>query len=74
MGRVLVKGVIGFLLLALASRVADALQIGGPRLRCGCAEACWCKQPVLTLFRWVTPGRWHLIDGMTAEEKQSRDC
>ena len=34
-------------------------------------ETCWCKRPALTVFRWVTPGRWHHI-GLTAEEKQSR--
>ena len=71
MRRILFAGVVGFLLLAVGTRVADALRIGGPRLRCGCVETCWCKRPGLTLFRWVTPGRWHHI-GLTAEEKQSR--
>ena len=64
-------GVAGVLLLAVGTRAADALGIGGPRLRCGCVETCWCKRPGLTVFRWVTPGRWHHI-GLTAEEKQSR--
>ncbi len=22
---------------------------------CGCAQECWCKRPVLSLFRWVLP-------------------
>jgi hypothetical protein len=60
-----------FLLLAVDTRPADALGIGGPRLRCGCTETCWCKRPGLTVFRWVTPGRWHHI-GLTADEKRSR--
>ncbi len=71
MRRILLGGVAGVLLLAVGTRAADALGIGGPRLRCGCTETCWCKRPGLTFFRWVTPGRWHHI-GLTAEEKRSR--
>jgi hypothetical protein len=71
MRRILLGGVAGVLLLAVGTRAADALGIGGPRLRCGCTETCWCKRPGLTVFRWVTPGRWHHI-GLTAEEKRSR--
>ena len=71
MRRILLGGVAGVLLLAVGTRAADALGIGGPRLRCGCTETCWCKRPGLTIFRWVTPGGWHHI-GLTAEEKQSR--
>jgi hypothetical protein len=71
MRRILLGGVAGVLLLAVGTRAADALGIGGPRLRCGCTETCWCKRPDLTIFRWVTPGRWHHI-GLSAEEKQSR--
>ena len=70
MRRILLGGVAGVLLLAVGTRAADALGIGGPRLRCGCTETCWCKRPGLTVFRWVTPGRWHHI-GLTAEEKRS---
>jgi len=71
MRRILLGGIAGVLLLAVGTRAADALGIGGPRLRCGCTETCWCKRPGLTVFRWVTPGRWHHI-GFTAEEKRSR--
>jgi hypothetical protein len=71
MRRILLGGVVGVLLLAVGTRAADALGIGGSRLRCGCVETCWCKRPGLTVFRWVTPGGWHHI-GLTAEEKQSR--
>lgn len=69
--RVLVKGAVALLLLAVATRTADALRVGGSRLRCGCTESCWCKRPGLTIFRWVTPGRWHEL-ALTPEEKRSR--
>ena len=26
--------------------------------RCACDSDCWCKRPVLSLFRWVFP-RYH---------------
>jgi hypothetical protein len=71
MRRILLGGIAAVLLLAVGTRAADALGIGGPRLRCGCTETCWCQRPGLTVFRWVTPGRWHHI-GLTAEEKRSR--
>ena len=71
MRRILLGAVAAALLLAVGTRAADALGVGGVRLRCGCVETCWCKRPGLTVFRWVTPGRWHHI-GLTAEEKQSR--
>jgi hypothetical protein len=71
MRRILLGAVAAVLLLAAGTRAADALGVGGIRLRCGCVETCWCKRPSLTVFRWVTPGRWHHI-GLTAEEKQFR--
>ena len=71
MRRIFLGAVAGVFLLAVGTRAADALGIGGPRLRCGCTETCWCKRPGLTVFRWVTPGRWHHI-GLTAEEKRFR--
>jgi hypothetical protein len=24
-------------------------------ITCGCSQACWCKRPGLSLFRWVFP-------------------
>jgi hypothetical protein len=24
-------------------------------VQCGCAADCWCRQPVLSTFRWVFP-------------------
>jgi hypothetical protein len=71
MRRILLGGIVAVLLLAVGTRTADALGIGGPRLRCGCTETCWCKRPGLTVFRWITPGRWHHI-GLTADEKRAR--
>jgi hypothetical protein len=71
MRRILLGAVAAVLLLAVGTRAADALGVGGVRLRCGCVETCWCKRPGITVFRWVTPGHWHHI-GLTAEEKQSR--
>jgi len=71
MRRTLLGAVAAALLLAIGTRAADALEVGGVRLRCGCTETCWCKRPSLTVFRWATPGRWHHI-GLTAGEKQSR--
>jgi hypothetical protein len=59
--RILLTGAGSFLLLAVSTRIAEALGIGGIRLRCGCNESCWCKRPSLTVFRWVTPGSWHDI-------------
>jgi hypothetical protein len=71
MRRILLRTAVLYLLLAVGTRLADALGLGGQRLRCGCEESCWCKRPGLTVLRWVTPGRWHHI-GLTAEEKRSR--
>jgi hypothetical protein len=58
-----------YLLLGAGALAAEALGIGGSRLRCGCVETCWCKRPGLALFRWVTPGSWHQI-GPSPDEKQ----
>ena len=50
-----------YLLLAVGSRVAE--HFGA--MRCGCPEECWCRQPGLSLFRWVSP--WRHRSGHTAE-------
>jgi len=71
MRRILFGTAVLYLLLAVGTRVADALGLGGRQLSCGCEESCWCKRPGLTVFRWVTPGHWHHI-GLTPEEKRSR--
>ena len=69
MRRIVVRGVVLLLSIAVSTRIADALGVGGCRLRCACNESCWCKSPGLTALRWVTPRRWHHID-LTAEEKR----
>lgn len=40
-----------YLLVALSVRLVEAA--GG--VRCECDEACWCKRPMLSTFRWVFP-------------------
>jgi hypothetical protein len=70
MRRVLLSVVGLFLVLTVGTRIADAL--GSPRLRCGCDDACWCKRPELTLFRWVTPKAWH-EKGLSPTEKQAAE-
>ena len=40
-----------YLGLALAGHVRE---LSGERT-CECADDCWCKQPGLSLFRWVFP-------------------
>ena len=42
-----------YLMMAVGRRVAEAR---GAR-RCGCPDHCWCKRPVLSIFRWVFPFR-----------------
>jgi len=49
--RILGALVSAYLLLALATRVAEGL---GAR-KCGCAQDCWCRRPLLSAFRWVLP-------------------
>ena len=68
--RKLTKLVGLYLLVAAGTWTAEALGLGGTRLRCGCVESCWCKQPSRAVFRWVTPGRWHRI-GCSLDEKRA---
>jgi hypothetical protein len=65
MRRIAVAVVFGVLLVAVATRLAEA---AGTR-QCGCHGDCWCKKPGLSLFRWVVPGRAHRR--WTAEEKRA---
>ncbi len=66
--RIVLAALAGYVLVAVATRGAEALGLGGRRLRCGCVESCWCKGPGMTMLRWVTPGRWHRI-GLSAQDK-----
>jgi hypothetical protein len=65
--RVLQALVIGYVTLALVTRVMDA----AGRRTCACYEDCWCNRPGLTLFRWVFP-RWHKYPTL-AEWKAGQD-
>jgi len=61
--RVFSGAVLFYLLCALIGRGAERLGA----TRCGCAATCWCKQPLLSVFRWVfpfghTPGQPHTND------------
>jgi hypothetical protein len=38
-----------------AALVTRSLEETGAGYRCGCDPDCWCKQPGLTVFRWVFP-------------------
>lgn len=51
MRRVLLGTVSVYLLFALIGRFAERMGA----VTCGCAPGCWCKQPVLSTFRWVFP-------------------
>ena len=63
MKRLILAAVGVYLLLAVATRVAEARGL----LRCGCSDDCWCKQPGLSAFRWVLPLGHR--GGLTPEEK-----
>jgi hypothetical protein len=66
MKRLLLALISAYLFAAVVTRAAEAVGIG-PR-RCGCEPDCWCKNPGLTLFRWVTPKRKHHL--LTPADKQ----
>jgi hypothetical protein len=55
--RRVVFGLAGlYMLFAVIGRFVE----GMGAVRCGCAADCWCKRPVLSVFRWVFP--WgHLL-------------
>ena len=38
-----------YLLFAVIGRFVE----GMGAVECGCGEDCWCKRPVLSIFRWV---------------------
>ena len=42
-----------YLLFAVIGRFVE----GMGAVECGCGEDCWCKRPVLSIFRWVFPWR-----------------
>jgi len=44
-----------YLLFAVIGRVTEKMGL----VECGCAPDCWCKRPVLSLFRWAFPYGHH---------------
>lgn len=42
-----------YLLFAVIGRFVE----GMGAVECGCSDECWCKRPVLSIFRWVFPWR-----------------
>src|SRR5205807_2911534 len=62
------KRLLSFLIVGLLVEAAwGRLMEAAGRNRCACEPGCWCKRPVLSLFRWVTPVDWHRIpDGPLA--------
>jgi hypothetical protein len=66
MRRALVPVLLLYLLAALIGRVSEMQG----RSVCGCSANCWCKKPVLSVFRWVFPiGH----SGPSAQEKAELD-
>ncbi len=51
MKRLLVGVGSSYLLFAVIGRFVE----GMGAVKCGCSADCWCKRPVLSLFRWVFP-------------------
>ena len=51
MKRVVAFVLSGYLVLALGNKAAEA---AGAR-RCHCPDNCWCRRPILNVFRWVFP-------------------
>jgi hypothetical protein len=68
MKRALLSLVIGYLIVALATRAQEAVGV----LSCDCSPDCWCKKPGLSLFRWVFP-RFHRNPGLEPWKRQELD-
>ena len=66
MKRVLLPLLSIYLLAALIGRVSEKQG----RSVCGCSSDCWCKKPVLSVFRWVFPFGH---SGTSADEKAALD-
>jgi hypothetical protein len=49
--RLLVRAALVYVLFAVIGRFVE----GMGAVQCGCAADCWCRQPVLSTFRWVFP-------------------
>jgi hypothetical protein len=49
--RLLVRSLGLYLLFAVIGRFVERMGA----VECGCSRDCWCKRPVLSMFRWVFP-------------------
>lgn len=68
MKRVVLSLVIGYLVIALATRAKEAAGI----MTCDCYADCWCRKPGLSLFRWVFP-RFHHLPSFEVRKRQQFD-
>ncbi len=51
MRKALIRALKLYVLFAVIGRFVE----GMGAVECGCSADCWCKQPGLSLFRWVVP-------------------
>jgi hypothetical protein len=60
---------LGYLVLAVMTRAREAAGL----LTCDCYPDCWCREPGLSLFRWVFP-RFHHNRGLEVWKKEQADA
>jgi hypothetical protein len=68
MKRFVLSLLLGYVVLALFWRAKEAAGL----VTCGCDSDCWCRQPGLSIFRWVFP-RFHRNPGLEAWKKRQLD-
>jgi hypothetical protein len=68
MKRVVLSLVIGYLVIALATRAKEEAGM----MTCDCYADCWCRKPGLSLFRWVFP-RFHHIPSVELWKRRHFD-
>ncbi|MGD9750973.1 MAG: hypothetical protein AB7W59_08260 [Acidimicrobiia bacterium] len=64
MKRVVVVALAVYTVAAVGTKAAER----AGAVRCGCGPDCWCKQPVLSAFRWVFPYKHRGIDHTEADQ------
>jgi hypothetical protein len=62
-------GLVG--VTAVATRIGEVA--GVRRLQCACEDDCWCKKPVLSLVRWLVPGRLHHLRPPAKEQARTEE-
>jgi hypothetical protein len=58
-----------YLVLAVMTRAREAAGL----LSCDCYPDCWCREPGLSLFRWVFP-RFHHNPSLEAWKRERADA